>query len=252
MEYTILELASMAGISTRTLRYYEQIGLLCPAGRTETGYRLYTQEEVDALQLILFYKELGLPLAAIKDILQDPGFDRVTALHQHLKELKEKQRQIEQLIRNVTNTLKAEKGEGTMTNKEKFEGLKKELLEENEEKYGVEIREKYGVEEVEKSNAKLMNLSEEQYGEMTELGRALNQLLVEAVRKGEAANSEMGKKACEMHREWLSYTWPSYTKEAHVGLTQMYVADERFRAYYDGEVEGCAGFLREAVGIFAK
>lgn len=247
MEYTIQKLAHLAGISTRTLRYYDQIGLLSPARTNEAGYRIYGTKEVDVLQQILFYKEMGLELAQIKEAIQDAEFDSLAALHSHLEKLIEKRRQIDLLIENVKKTIGKEEGKNKMSDQEKFEGFKKELVEKNEQKYGKEVREKYGDEVVDQSNAKMMGLTEEKYSHMQELGEKINLLLEEAVKNHEYVEDEIGEQVALLHKEWLGYTWPTYSTQAHRGLVQMYVLDERFKAYYDKNVEGCAEFLKQAV-----
>ncbi len=80
MKYTINKLAKLAGVSTRTLRYYDEIGLLRPARMSSNGYRVYGQKEVDRLQQILFYRELGVPLEEIKKILSSKEFDELDRL----------------------------------------------------------------------------------------------------------------------------------------------------------------------------
>ena len=247
MEYTIQKLAHLAGISTRTLRYYDQIGLLSPARTNEAGYRIYGAKEVDVLQQILFYKEMGLELARIKEAIQDAEFDSLAALHSHLEKLIEKRRQIDLLIENVKKTIGKEEGKNKMSDREKFEGFKKELVEKNEQKYGKEVREKYGDEVVDQNNAKMMGLTEEQYTHMQELGEKINLLLEEAVKNHEYVEDEIGERVALLHKEWLGYTWQTYSTQAHRGLVQMYVLDERFKAYYDKNVEGCAEFLKQAV-----
>lgn len=134
-----------------------------------------------------------------------------------------------------------------MSDKEKFEGFKKELIEKNEKKYGAEIRGKYGNDMVEESNVRLMGLSEEQYNRMQELGEEIQALLEESVRNHEYVEDEIGEKVAMLHKEWLGFTWPTYSPQAHRGLVQMYTADERFKVYYDKNVEGCAEFLKRAV-----
>lgn len=247
MEYTIQKLAHLAGISTRTLRYYDQIGLLSPARTNEAGYRIYGAKEVDVLQQILFYKEMGLELAQIKEAIQDTEFDSLAALHSHLEKLIEKRRQIDLLIENVKKTIGKEEGKNKMSDQEKFEGFKKELVEKNEQKYGKEVREKYGDEVVDQSNANMMGLTEEQYTHMQKLGEKINLLLEEAVKNHEYVEDEIGERVALLHKEWLGYTWQTYSTQAHRGLVQMYVLDERFKAYYDKNVEGCAEFLKQAV-----
>lgn len=133
-----------------------------------------------------------------------------------------------------------------MTDKEKFEGFKQKLVDENEDKYGREIREKYGDKAVNESNNKLLNMTDEQYQQFEKLGQEVNETLKAAMETGDPAGS-LGQKAADLHRQWLSCSWGSYSKEAHVGVAQMYVDDERFKAYYDKIQEGAAEFLRDAV-----
>jgi DNA-binding transcriptional MerR regulator len=249
MEYTIQKLANLAGVSTRTLRYYDEIGILKPARINSSGYRIYGQDEVNRLQQILFYRELGVNLESIKDIVTSPSFDGATALKEHRDKLLEKRQQLEVLIANVEKTIALTEGRITMSDKEKFEGFKKKLIDENEQKYGKEIREKYGKETVEKSNAKMMNMSEEQYEEVTALAEQIHVTLAEAFKIGDPA-SELAQKAADLHKKWLMFYWPQYSKEAHAGLAQMYVDDERFTAYYDKEQPGTAEFLRDAIHIY--
>lgn len=141
MEYTVSELAKLAGITSRTLRYYDEIGLLSSKRMSSNGYRIYGQKEVDRLQQILFYRELGIPLDEVGRILSDKDFDDLFALQDHLDALLEKRKQLDLLIANVKNTIKAKKGEIIMNDKEKFEGFLRKMVEDNEQKYGNEIRE---------------------------------------------------------------------------------------------------------------
>lgn len=101
MEYSINKLSKLAGISTRTLRYYDEIGLLKPKRISSSGYRIYGKDEVELLQHILFFKELGFDLQTIKQIIADPNFDKKQALLSHREKLLERQKQIEMLIQNV-------------------------------------------------------------------------------------------------------------------------------------------------------
>ncbi|KYH28206.1 MULTISPECIES: MerR family transcriptional regulator [Clostridium] len=249
MEYTVQKLAKLAGVSPRTLRYYDEIGILKPARINSSGYRIYGQSEVDKLQQILFYRELGVALDKIKEILNSPSFDSIKALREHREKLLKKREQIDLLIANVEKTIALREGRIEMSDKEKFEGFKQRMIDENEKKYGKEIREKYGDDTVDKSNAKFLNMTEEQYEEFKKLEVLLNETLKEAFETGDPAG-ELAQKAAHLHKQWLSYTWPSYSKEAHAGVAQMYVDDERFKAYYDKEQPGMAEFLRDAIFIY--
>ncbi len=249
MEYTVQKLGKMAGVSTRTLRYYDEIGILKPARINSSGYRIYGEKEVDRLQQILFYRELGVSLESIKEIITSPSFDGTDALREHREKLLEKREQLNMLIANVDKTIAATEGRIKMSNKEKFEGFKQKMIDENEKKYGKEIREKYGDETVDKSNKKLKDMTEEQYAELEKLGRDVIETLSKAFETGDPAG-ELAQKAADLHRQWLSYSWSSYSKEAHAGLAQMYVDDERFTAYYDKNQPGLAAFLRDAILIY--
>lgn len=249
MEYTVQKLATLAGVSARTLRYYDEIGILKPARINSSGYRIYGQKEVDKLQQILFYRELDIDLDSIKDIVTSPSFDGAKALKEHRDKLLERREQLNKLIENVDKTIASTEGRIKMSNKEKFEGFKQNMVDENEKKYGKEIREKYGNDTVNKSNAKIKNMSEEEYDEITKLTEEVNTTLAEAFKTGDPAG-ELAQKAVDLHKKWLMFYWNDYTKEAHAGLGQMYVDDERFTAYYDKEQPGTAEFLRDAILIY--
>ncbi|MFL0557620.1 MULTISPECIES: MerR family transcriptional regulator [Paenibacillus] len=249
MEYTIQKLGNLAGVSTRTLRYYDEIGLLKPARTNSSGYRIYGRREVDLLQQILFYRELGLSLEDIRSIVTDPGFDGTRALREHRNQLLDKRKQLDALIANVEKTIASHEGRISMQDQEKFEGFKKQLIEENERKYGREIREKYGEDTIKKSNQKLMNMTQEEYAKVTQLENEVKVALAEAMKTGDPAG-ELAQKAADLHKQWLTFYWNEYSKEAHAGLAQMYVDDERFKAYYDKDQPGAAEFLRDAIQIY--
>ena len=249
MEYTVHKLGQLAGVSTRTLRYYDEIGILKPARINSSGYRIYGQSEVDRLQQILFYRELGIALESIRDIMASPSFDSVIALRGHREKLLAKREQIDLLLANVDKTIALAEGRIKMSDKEKFQGFKQKMIEDNEKKYGKEIREKYGDDMVNESNNKIKGMTEEQYREWQKLCEDVTHTLKVAYATGNPAG-ELAQKAADLHRQWLNYSWGSYTKEAHAGLAQMYVDDERFTAYYDKEQPGTAVFLRDAILIY--
>jgi DNA-binding transcriptional MerR regulator len=251
MEYTSNKLSKMSGVSARTLRYYDEIGLLRPARVASSGYRIYGQDDVDKLQQILFYRELGFPLDEIKRILSTSGFDREQAFLCHLAKLHKKRERLDTLIGNVTKSIAAMKGDADMPDKEKFEGFKQSLIDENEREYGAEMRGKYGDQAVDESNARLKGLTQEQYDEGERLRLSLEETLKAAFDAGDPAG-ELAQKACDLHRQWLCIFYPGYGKEYHKGLAEMYVADERFRANYDKLAPGCAEFLRDAINIYCE
>ncbi|NMA66100.1 MAG: MerR family transcriptional regulator [Clostridiaceae bacterium] len=248
MEYTVNKLGRLAGVSTRTLRYYDEIGILKPARVNSSGYRIYGQKEVDMLQQILFYRELGFNLSDIKEILTSPDFDRVKVLEEH-KRLLERKYQLDLLIKNVEKTIAYTEGRIKMSDKEKFEGFKQRLIDENEQKYGAEIREKYGEETVEKSYDNFRNMTQEQYKEMQNIESELHKTLTEAFKTGDP-EGPLAQKAADLHKQWITYAWGDYNKDAHAGVAQLYVDDHRFTEYYDRDQPGLAKFLRDAIFIY--
>lgn len=251
MKYTIKQVADMSGISTRTLRYYDQIDLLKPAEHSDSGYRLYEDKELNRLQQILLYRSLGMKLEQIQSVLDDPAFHTLTALEDHQRKLEAEQEKINRLLATVKRTIQYTKGEITMTAEEKFEGFKKERLEENERLYGEEIREKYGEETIEKSNKKFMNLSEADFQEMQRIEDELFMKL-EQLTETKDLDTPEAKEVYELHKKWLLYSWPNYSAEAHKGLVQMYMADERFAKYYNNRAKKeVVSLLHDAVVKYA-
>ena len=251
MEYSIKELAELTGLTTRTLRYYDEINLLKPAIVKENGYRYYGSKELELLQQIMFYRKRGFELKQIKDIIENPDYDLKEALVQHLKALEDEKKNIDSLILNVKLTILSMEGTCYMTDKERFEVFKEEIIKENEAKYGAEIREKYGDETIDASNAKIMGMNEDKYNHFKSLEENIKTKLEVAVKACLDPSSDEGKEITALHKEWLMMTWKSYSSEAHKGLAKMYVFDERFKSYYDANVEGCAEFLEKAIEYWA-
>ncbi len=249
--YGIRELSELAGVSARTLRYYDEIGLLKPLYTEASGYRFYGEREADLLWQILFYRDRGLELKQIGNILYEKDFDIVKALEEQLSQLQEERARLDALIRTVAKTIQSKKGEYEMSDQEKFAALKERAVRENEERYGEELRERYKAETIEESNRKLLDMTQENWERFHSLEEEIRQRLKESVLKGFSPESPEAGQLVRLHREWLSMTWPSYSAKAHEGVASMYVCDERFRAYYDRETPGCAAFLEQAVRYWA-
>lgn len=249
MAYRVGELAELAGVSTRTLRYYDRIGLLKPQGVEENGYRVYGTAEVDRLQQILFYRELGLELEAIGRILDAPAFDRGAALRGHLEALEQRQAQLQVLIQTVKRTME----DSEMKDSEKFEGFKREAIEKNEQAYGQEVRARYGDAAMDETNARMASMTEAQWNAAEALRLEINDALKAAMASGDPAGTA-AKRQCDLHRRWLILYWGEkrYSKGAHLAMGQMYVADERFSAYYDAVQKGGAAFLLRALEAYCK
>jgi DNA-binding transcriptional MerR regulator len=248
MDYSIKQLAELAGITTRTLRFYDNIGLLCPE-RLANDYRAYGPKDVDRLQMIMFYREMDLPLDEIGRLLDaddSDGLNAGRALSDHLATLRSRRKRLDMLIETMERTIAARQKGTPMSDKEKFEAFKKEALRENEERYGTEIRERYGDAEIEASNHKFAGMTQEQFAASEGLRERLETTLKQALDQGDPT-SELARKAAELHKEWLCFFWPDCSPDKHKGVTQMYVSDPRFKEYYDKIAPGAAEFLRDAV-----
>lgn len=251
--YTVKDLARLTGLTPRTLRYYDSIGLLCPRRGKDNDYRLYGPGEVDRLQQILLYRDMGLPLEEIKNLLDAPEFDRESALREHLNRLRERRREVDALIRAVQNTLQTIEGGTTMNDREKFEGMKRQAIAENEAAYGKELREKYGDKAVEAHAARLAGMSQQEWEQTQEDEKAYQAALCRAAASGDPAGED-AREAVRLHAAWLAHYWPegAVTPEAHIGMAKMYVQDQRFSDYYEQVAPGCAAFFARAAEAYYK
>jgi len=247
MEYGIRELAEMAGVSARTLRWYDSIGLLRPCRVSDGGYRFYSSAEADRLQQILFYRALGVDLKRIAALLDDPGFDRLTALRGHLEALEARRSDLDAMILSLRKTISAEERNEPMKDREKFEAFKRDAVSKNEEKYGKEARAKYGDAAVDASNRRMLDMTSAEFNEKQALEEEILVRLEAAVKAELSPDSDEARAIVGLHRRWLAFSWTPPTAEAYKGLARMYVMDERFTRYYDRAVPGCAQFLCDAV-----
>lgn len=234
MTVKVKEIATLTGISVRTLHHYDEIGILKPAHVTEAGYRLYSDEDLTTLQQILFFRELGFSLKKIKELLERPTFDQLEAFEMQRKMLVEKRNQLDTMIDTINKTIQEEKGVYTMTNKERFKGF--DFSKGNE--YEAEARKRWGEAAVDEANQKAGNPA---------FGEEMNQIyfkLAELRHTDPASENAQGAIG-----EWytLLNKIGNYSLEAFRGLGEMYVADERFTKNIDQFGEGLAEFMRDAM-----
>lgn len=240
----VKEVAELTGVSIRTLHHYDRIGLLSPEHVTEAGYRQYSERDLETLQQILFFRELGFPLKNIGEILQSPEYDRAEALALQREALLEKRSRLDRMIRTLENTIQDAKGEIKMTDKEKFEGF-----DFTNNPYEQEARQRWGNEAVDRSKQTLADMGPEGQkrigGQMDALFRKLA-----AMRHRDPASDEVQQAIVEWH-EFLNGMGQTYSPEAFKGLGQLYIQDERFTRNMDKFGEGFAKFMADAMGIRA-
>lgn len=251
MEYSIQSLSKLSGVTPRTLRYYDSIGLLKPQRITEAGYRWYGETELRRLQQILFYRELSFPLKEISVLLGQEEARITESLIEQLVALKQEKARVARLIQNLESTIQERQGGIGMSDQKRFEGFKQECIKENRKKYGNEIEEKYGAKRVAESERQFANMSMEE----SNLSKQQEADFIVAIRKAmekKDATCPEAIRGCELHRQWLSHYWKEQdiTPEAHLGLALGYQEDERFRAYYAKHQEGFAEFFYQALTYY--
>ncbi|MGP4078766.1 MerR family transcriptional regulator [Pseudalkalibacillus sp. R45] len=241
----VKEVADLVGISVRTLHHYDEIGLLKPEKTSQSGYRLYSDDNLATLQQILFFKELSFPLKKIKEIINSPSFDQKEALELHRKMLVEKRNRIDTMISTIDKTIEHTKGAISMTNKEKFEGF-----DFSKNPYEKEARERWGDEAVDKSNAKLGNMTEEEQKALGEKTNAIYRNLADL--RDTPPESDEAQAAIKEWYVFLNRNFGHhYSLDAFKGLGQMYVDDERFTKNIDQFGDGLAQFMCDAMAVYA-
>ena len=237
----VSEVAKLIGISVRTLHYYDEIGLLEPDTISENSYRLYSDRNLQGLQQILFFRELGFPLKEIKQILGSSNFDRIEALEMQRKMLQERRKKTDQLIATIDQTIQDEKGEIKMTKAERFKGFN---FDHND--YEEEARERWGDDAVDASKGKIKKLNP------TELEAQMNECFrtLAAIRHLNPTSEEAQAAIAVWFKELNQIG--NYSLEAFQGLGEMYVTDERFTKNIDQFGEGLAQFMCDSMCVYTE
>jgi DNA-binding transcriptional MerR regulator len=243
MEWSIQDIARLAGTTSRTLRHYGAVGLLEPSRVGRNGYRYYDQDCLLRLQRILLLRELGLGLPAIAQVLEGQR-DPVAALRTHLRVLEQERDRIGRQIESVKTTIrKTQRGERLMA-EEVLDGF-------DHTRYEQEVTERWGREAYERGDRWWRSLTAEQRTEFQQRQVAIAEDFGRAHQSGSAPDSEEAQQITERHVEWLSAT-TTPTKGYLIGLGEMYVSDPRFTANYDRYGEGTAAFIRDAMKVYAE
>ena len=245
--FTVGKLAKLAGVSTRTLRHYEDVGLLAPA-RDGSGYRVYDASDAKRLAQVMSLRACGLPLNEIRRLFEDPQASLHDSLAAHLRNLRAQGNSLQDAIARTETAMAAiERIEG-MEAKDAFESLKEQGLRDFEETYGQEARQRYGDDAIDSANARMMALTRDEWDAKELLEESIKVQLRIAMAGGDPASEESAELA-RMHARWIRIHWgEGYNRDAHLGLAQGYLCDERFIAYYDGACgEGATAFLVSAL-----
>lgn len=243
--YSVQQLSQLAGASTRTLRFYDQKGLLRPEGRAENGYRFYSRDSLLRLQQILFLRELRFSLDQISAILDDPHFDLPTALDAHERNLQVEINRMNQIITTIRKTRLNLQGEAQMAPEEYFEGIS----EEKQKEYQEYIEKRYDPQLVQESNRRYGKLSEAEKKQLMDQGESITLEIVAAIPFG--TSSPQAQTAVDRWFQHINQFYPC-SLEIFYGLGQLYLEHLDFTAYYQKYHPSMPQFLTEAMSIYCR
>ncbi|BCW68268.1 MerR family transcriptional regulator [Arthrobacter sp. NicSoilB4] len=252
MEWSVQQIARNAGTTSRTLRHYDDIGLLKPSRTADNGYRYYDQASLVRLQRILLLRDLGLGLPAIAEVL-DHEPDAGPALGRHLDWLRQEQDRLARQIASVRRTLEVLKAGGEIVAEKMFDGF-------DHTQYKGEVEQRWGKEAYAESDSWWRGMGPAEKEAWQERSRELGSGWTAAAESGVAADNPEAQELARRHVDWLSgipgtpasasATGRGGDAKGYVtGLGEMYVADPRFAANYGGDAG--AAFVRDALRIYA-
>jgi DNA-binding transcriptional MerR regulator len=240
---TVSQVARLAGVSVRTLHHYDEIGLLVPSGRSEAGYRLYEEPDLQRLQQVLFFKELGFPLEEIARIVRDPAFDLRAALQMQRRLLTERASRVQALIRAVDAALDSLEKGTAMTKEEMFEVFG----DFDPAQYEDEVRERWGNTEAYKESARrTKHYTKKDWEQIKDESGQIILELAAQMEAGRAPTDPAVMALAERHRAHIDRWFYPCSHEMHRGLGELYVNDPRFTATFEKVRAGLAEFTRDA------
>ena len=241
--YSVGRVADLSGVTIRTLHHYDEIGLLSPGGRSDAGYRVYEDADLERLQRILFYRELGFTLKEISTIIDDPNTDSMGHLRRQRRLLTERIERLGAMVDAIDYEMEAKTMDIKLTPEERFEVFgdfrPEDHAEEAERRWGE-------TESYKESNRRVSRYKKEDWLTLKAEAGEIQNRLAAAFEAGLAPDSEEAMAAAEAHRQHISRWFYECTYDIHRGLTDMYVSDERFRSNYDTQTPGLAAYIKEA------
>lgn len=244
---TVGQVASLAGITVRTLHHYDETGLLRPSGRSEAGYRLYTDADVTRLQAVLFYRELGFPLDEIATLLDDPAADAVTHLRRQHDLLTRRIRHLQDMAASIELHLEARQMDIDLTPDEMLDIFGEDHTGMHAE-YAAEAEQRWGDTDAwAQSRRRTSRYTADDWKTALAEQHAAAERLAAALQEGLPADSEAAMDAAEAHRQQITRWFYDCSYEIHRSLGDMYVQDPRFTATYDDIAPGLAAYVRDAI-----
>jgi MerR family transcriptional regulator, thiopeptide resistance regulator len=250
--YTVNQLAQMAGISVRTLHHYDEIGLLKPAFTGDNRYRYYGEEELLRLQQILINRELDIPLAEIRAILDAPDFDSLDTLQRQRERLQEQAKRYAGMLKTIDRTIARLKGDRAMKDADLYSGV---VSPDKQAEYEQWLIDRYGGEmeaQIERSRKAMSGMSKDEVAAAMRELEAVEQGLAEGLRRGIPPQAASLDPMIERHRAWVGQSWgKDCTPEAYAGLADIYEHPD-FRARYEAIEPGFADYLTTAMRSWAR
>lgn len=238
---TVGDVARETGVTIRTLRYYDDVGVLVPSGRSESGYRLYTDDDVLRLQRVVALRRLGFGVEETRHLVAALDPELRAALLAQRESLLQRLIQEQQLLDALDRALASTDGGHDMTIEDAFRDFRTpEFADEAERRWG-------DTSEWKESKRRVATYGPEEQRAMMGEAKEINDRLLDLMRSGAAPDSEEARAAAEAHRRHIDRWFYPCSHEMHAGLGQMYLEDERFRAHYDAYGEGFAAFVSAAV-----
>jgi DNA-binding transcriptional MerR regulator len=244
MSLTVGAVARLSGVTVRTLHHYDEIGLLSASGRSAAGYRRYADVDLDRLQRILFYRELGFGLDQIKDVMTDGGADAATHLRRQHSMLLDRIGRLERMATAVEKAMEARTMGINLTPEERFEVFG----DFNPDDHAAEVEERWGNTDAYRESAKrTARYTKADWERIRAQGQAAIEQVVAAMNAGKPADSPEAMAGAEAHRQQITDAFYECTYEIQVGLAEMYIADARFTATYEKIAPGLAQYLHDAI-----
>ncbi|HSM38551.1 MAG TPA: MerR family transcriptional regulator [Candidatus Limnocylindrales bacterium] len=241
---TVGAVARLAGVTVRTLHHYHQIGLLRPSGRSDAGYRRYAEADLERLQRILFYRELGLGLDQISEAMTDGEADASAHLRQQHAMLMDRIGKLQRMASAVEKALEARTMGISLTPEERFEVFG----DHDPDRYAAEVEERWGeTDAYRESMRRTKAYTRADWRRIRDEGQAAVDQLVAAMQAGKLATSEEAMDGAELHRLQIDRNFYPVSYQMHVGLAKMYLADPRFTATYEKVAPGLAQYLHDAI-----
>jgi DNA-binding transcriptional MerR regulator len=242
--YSVGQAAAFARITVRTLHHYDEIGLLTPHGRSAAGHRRYDDADLDRLQQILFYRELGFPLDEVAVLLDDPDADPQAHLRRQHALLTDRIGRLQRTAEAVQRTMEARTMGINLTPEEKFEVFGNF----DPDRHAEEVRDRWGTTEAyAQSQARAASYTKEDWLRIKAAQDDWSARITAAMAAGEPADGERATGLAEEHRAMISRFFYDCGYATHTGLAGMYLADERFTAYYEAIAPGLAQYLHDAI-----